>query len=150
MRRRGRMPRPAVDDGWTSEVSSGFALAGFLFLVFIGFTALALGPLMAIDAYMNIGPPPREWLPFLLVLDRIGQRAVCLPLLAVVGHGAHRHHVLDALLPAHAAGRGRCGDPGVLGGRGAARGDGQLGRHHVEPLVRRQCMVCAIRNGMEV
>lgn len=92
------MPRPAVDDGWTSEVASGFALAGFLFLVFIAFTALALGPLMAIDAYMNIGPPPREWLPFLLVLDRIGQRAVCLPLLAVVAFVACRR--LESWRPA--------------------------------------------------
>jgi undecaprenyl-diphosphatase len=65
-------------------VSSGFALAGFLSLVFLGFTMLAMGPLMKIDAYMNIGPPPAEWLPFLHILDRVGQRAVCLPLLGVV------------------------------------------------------------------
>jgi undecaprenyl-diphosphatase len=71
-------------DGWTSEVSSGLALAGFLFLVFVGFTLLAMGPLISLDAYFNLAPPPRSWLPFLHVLDRIGQRAVCLPLLAVV------------------------------------------------------------------
>jgi hypothetical protein len=71
-------------DGWTSEVSSGLALAGFLFLVFVGFTFLAMGPLISLDAYFKLDPPPRSWLPFLHVLDRIGQRAVCLPVLAVV------------------------------------------------------------------
>lgn len=83
-------------------MSSGFALAGFLFLVFIGFTLLAMGPLMAFDAYMNIGPPPKEWLPFLLVLDRIGQRAVCLPLLGVVAFVICRR--LESWRPAVVAG----------------------------------------------
>jgi undecaprenyl-diphosphatase len=72
------------DDGWTSEVSSGLALAGFLFLVFLGFTLLAMGPLVSLDAYLNLAAPPPGWVPFLHVLDRIGQRAVCLPILAVV------------------------------------------------------------------
>src|SRR3954449_822160 len=80
--RRRRATEP--HDGWTSEISSGLALAGFLFLVFVGFTLLAMGPLISLDAYFNLAPPPRSWLPFLHVLDRIGQRAVCLPLLAVV------------------------------------------------------------------
>jgi membrane-associated phospholipid phosphatase len=71
------------DDGWTTEVASGLALAGFLFLVFLGFTLLAMGPLMSLDAYFNLAPPPPGWVPFLHVLDRIGQRAVCLPVLAV-------------------------------------------------------------------
>jgi membrane-associated phospholipid phosphatase len=73
-----------VDDGWTSEVSSGVALAGFLAIVFSGFTLLAAGPLISLDTYFNLSPPPPAWVPFLHVLDRIGQRAVCLPLLAVV------------------------------------------------------------------
>jgi undecaprenyl-diphosphatase len=64
-------------------VSSGLALAGFLFLVFVGFTLLAMGPLISIDTYFNLDPPPPGWVPFLHVLDRIGQRAICLPLLAV-------------------------------------------------------------------
>ena len=79
------------DDGWTSEVSSGLALAGFLFLVFVGFTLLAMGPLIALDAYFNLDPPPRGWLPFLRALDRIGQRAVCLPILAAVTFVCCRH-----------------------------------------------------------
>jgi membrane-associated phospholipid phosphatase len=72
------------DDGWTSPVSSAVALAGFLGLVFVGFTLLAFEPLMAIDAYFNLDPPSKGWVPVLHVLDRVGQRAVCLPILAVV------------------------------------------------------------------
>jgi undecaprenyl-diphosphatase len=79
---RRRSAATARDD-WTSEVSSGLALAGFLFLVFIGFTLLAMGPLISLDAYFNLSTPPHGWVPFLHVLDRIGQRAVCLPILAV-------------------------------------------------------------------
>ncbi len=71
------------DDGWTTEVASGVALAGFLFLVLVGFTLLAMGPLISLDAYFNLAPPPPAWLTVLHVLDRIGQRAVCLPVLAV-------------------------------------------------------------------
>lgn len=71
------------DDGWTTEVSSGLALAGFLFLVLVGFTLLAMGPLISLDTYFNLDPPPPGWVGFLHVLDRIGQRAVCLPVLAV-------------------------------------------------------------------
>src|SRR3954471_2667394 len=81
LRRRGATE---PHDGWTSEISSGLALAGFLFLVFVGFTSLAMGPLISLDAYFKLDPPPQSWLPFLHVLDRIGQRAVCLPILAVV------------------------------------------------------------------
>ena len=51
-------PTATARDGWTSEVSSGLALAGFLFLVFIGFTLLAMGPLISLDAYFNLAPPP--------------------------------------------------------------------------------------------
>jgi hypothetical protein len=74
----------APDDGWTTPVASAVALAGFLALVFVGFTLLALEPLMALDAYFNLGPPSQAWVPVLHVLDRVGQRAVCLPFLAVV------------------------------------------------------------------
>ena len=78
-------------DGWTSEVASGLALAGFLFLVFVGFTLLAMGPLISIDTYFNLAPPPPGWVAFLHVLDRIGQRAVCLPILAVATFVACRY-----------------------------------------------------------
>jgi len=71
-------------EGWTSEVSSGFALAGFLALVFVAFTLLAMGPMIRIDAYFSFGPPPHRWVPYLQMMDRIGQRAVCLPVLGVV------------------------------------------------------------------
>ncbi|HET7387030.1 MAG TPA: phosphatase PAP2 family protein [Nocardioidaceae bacterium] len=74
--------RPARPD-WDSEVASGLALAGFLSLVFVGFTLLAMGPLVAIDAYFNLSPPPPAWVPVLHLLDRIGQRLVCMPILTV-------------------------------------------------------------------
>jgi undecaprenyl-diphosphatase len=81
-----RSPRRGsqTHDGWTSPVSSALALAGFLGVVFIGFTLLALEPLMAIDAYFNLAPPSPTWVPILHVLDRVGQRAICLPILGVV------------------------------------------------------------------
>lgn len=77
---------PADDDGWTSETSSGFALAGFLSLVFAAVTVLAIGPLSRFDTYFNLAPPPPSWLPYLHVLDRTGQRGVCVPILAVVAY----------------------------------------------------------------
>jgi undecaprenyl-diphosphatase len=80
---RRRHDAAAPDDGWTSEVSSALALAGFLSLVFVGFTLLAMGPLISLDAYFNLAPPPHGWLPALHVMDRIGQRAVALPVLTV-------------------------------------------------------------------
>lgn len=81
-----RSPRRGsqTHDGWTSPVSSALALAGFLGVVFVAFTLLALEPLMAIDAYFNLDPPSPTWVPILHVLDRVGQRAVCLPILGVV------------------------------------------------------------------
>ncbi len=81
-----RSPRRGsqTHDGWTSPVSSALALAGFLGVVFVGFTLLALEPLMAIDAYFNLEPPSPTWVPILHVLDRVGQRAICLPILGVV------------------------------------------------------------------
>lgn len=88
MRRRRGPANPHED--WTTEASSGFALAGFLALVFAGFTLLAMGPLNGLDTYFNVTPPPAGWLPVLHVLDRIGQRAVCLPILGVAAFVACR------------------------------------------------------------
>lgn len=81
---RSTRQQASADDGWTSEVSSGFALAGFLALVFVAVTLLAMGPLAKFDAYFNLDPPPKSWLPYLHLVDRVGQRAVCLPILLVV------------------------------------------------------------------
>ncbi|MDQ6686554.1 MAG: phosphatase PAP2 family protein [Actinomycetota bacterium] len=79
MRQQPRSSQPTA--GWTTDVSSAFALAGFLALVFVGFTLLAMGPLVAVDGYFNIRTPPHGWLAVLHVLDRVGQRTVCLLLL---------------------------------------------------------------------
>lgn len=77
-----RLRSVAADRGWTSEAYSALARAGFLAVVFVAFTLLAVRPLVGLDAYLNLAPPPRPWLPLLHSLDRIGQRAVCLPVLA--------------------------------------------------------------------
>jgi undecaprenyl-diphosphatase len=79
-----RRARTTPDDGWMSPVSSGLALAGFLAVVFIAFTLLAMTRLEGIDTYFNVQRPPHGWVPVLHVLDRIGQRAVCLPVLGVL------------------------------------------------------------------
>jgi undecaprenyl-diphosphatase len=84
--------RDELDDGWTSAVSSGFALAGFLSLVFFAFTLLAMGPFVRYDAYFNLDPPPAEWVPFLHVLDRVGQRAVALPILGFAVYWIYRQN----------------------------------------------------------
>ncbi len=84
---------PGRHEGWTREASSALALAGFLFLVFCGFTLLAMGRLIALDAYFNLAAGRRRgWVPVLQVLDRVGQRAVCLPVLAVVVWACCRRH----------------------------------------------------------
>ncbi|MGZ8736189.1 MAG: phosphatase PAP2 family protein [Nocardioides sp.] len=81
---RSRRRGSTTHDGWTTPVSSALGLAGFLGVVFVGFTLLALEPLMAIDAYFNLDPPSPTWVPILHLLDRVGQRAICLPILGVV------------------------------------------------------------------
>lgn len=77
-------PSRVLADEWSTEVSSSYALAGFLTLVLAGFTLLAMGPMTRIDVYFNLDPAPDRWTPLLTVLDRIGQRAVCLPILGAV------------------------------------------------------------------
>ncbi len=81
---RRRIRETVEDDGWDSEISSGLALAAFLSLVFVAVTLLAMGPMSRFDTYFNLAPAPESWRPTLQVVDRIGQRAVCLPILAVV------------------------------------------------------------------
>ena len=76
--------RRTLADDWDPEVAAGYALAGFLSVVLTLFTLLALGPLVRFDAYFNLQPPPSGWRPVLQVLDRVGQRAICLPILAAV------------------------------------------------------------------
>lgn len=85
----GDAPAPR-DEALSAEITSGYVLAAFLTVVFVGFTALAAGPLLRIDAYFNLDPPPASWRPVLHVVDRIGQRAVCLPILALVAWHVRR------------------------------------------------------------
>lgn len=91
MRRRSRERWWSRHDEWTSELSSSLALAGFLFFAFVAFTLLAIAPLAYLDTYLSIGSPPPHWLGTLHVVDRVGQRAVCVPLLGIVTWVACRH-----------------------------------------------------------
>jgi membrane-associated phospholipid phosphatase len=79
-----RSADPSRHEGWMSEPASALATAGFLALAFVVFTLLAMEPLVGLDAYFNLDPPPAGWVPVLQLLDRVGQRAICLPILAVV------------------------------------------------------------------
>ena len=90
MRRRSR-ERSARQDDWTSELSSSLALAGFLFFVLVGFTMLAMAPLASLDTYLSLGAPPPAWVSTLHLVDRVGQRAVCVPVLAAVTYLCCRH-----------------------------------------------------------
>ena len=90
MRRRPR-ERSARQDDWTSELSSSLALAGFLFFVLVGFTMLAMAPLASLDTYLSLGAPPPAWVSTLHLVDRVGQRAVCVPVLAAVTYLCCRH-----------------------------------------------------------
>ena len=81
---RTRRWQVATEGDVRREIVSGYMMAAFLAFVLAGFTALAAGPLVRIDTYFNLAPPPPEWRPVLHVVDRIGQRAVCLPILALV------------------------------------------------------------------
>jgi len=80
--------RPPTD--WTSEVSSAYALAGFLFVAFVGLTLLVMGPLVGLDASLNVRNPPDGLVPMLHVLDRMGGRLVALPVLGLVLLWIHR------------------------------------------------------------
>jgi membrane-associated phospholipid phosphatase len=101
---RRRRRQAVADNGWTSEVSSGFALAGFLFLAFIAFSLLAIGPLLSLDTYLNLAPAPPGWVPVLHILDRIGQRGLCVPVLALVAYlGCRRNESWRPLVVAGAS-----------------------------------------------
>jgi undecaprenyl-diphosphatase len=89
MRRSGE-PSLRQDD-WTSALSSSLALAGFLFFVLVGFTMLAMAPLASLDTYLSLGAPPPRWVATLHLVDRVGQRAVCVPVLAVATYLCCRH-----------------------------------------------------------
>lgn len=117
--------RPASDRG--SAVSSAYALAGFLFVVFVGFTLLVMGPLTGLDVSLNVRTPAQGMVPVLHVMDRIGQRAVCLPVLGAVLFWIWRRtgrnrpvvvsavsiFVLNAIVAVLKIGLGR-GEPGTM------------------------------------
>jgi membrane-associated phospholipid phosphatase len=62
----------------------GFLLVGVIAVVFAAWTWAAIGPLEHFDVLLNQRRHIQDLKPELHVLDRIGQRAVCLPVLVLV------------------------------------------------------------------
>jgi undecaprenyl-diphosphatase len=62
----------------------GFLVVGLIAVVFAVWTWLAIGPLEHFDVLLNHRRHIHDLKPSLHILDRIGQRAVCLPVLALV------------------------------------------------------------------
>jgi undecaprenyl-diphosphatase len=62
----------------------GLLISALLLLAFAALTIAAIGPLSALDVALNGPRRLAPWRDELRAIDRIGQRAVCLPLLAVV------------------------------------------------------------------
>lgn len=87
----------------TRPVAGGLALAGALLVAFAVYTWVIAGAAqgVAVDLELNRNYPVREYVDLLRTLDRIGQRAVCLPLLAVVvAVVAWRHRAARPILVA--------------------------------------------------
>ena len=70
----------------TTPLSRGLALSALLVIGFVLFTWFVAGPLKSaqIDQNLNRDYPIDAYRDLLVALDRVGQRAVCLPILAVV------------------------------------------------------------------
>lgn len=84
----------AIDPRLTARLHRGLAVSGCLLLAFAVLTMLAAGPLQplddALDSALASGRRIDSIRPVLLVVDRIGQRAVCLPVLVLVLIVLHR------------------------------------------------------------
>jgi membrane-associated phospholipid phosphatase len=62
----------------------GFLVVAVIAVTFAVWTWAAIGPLEHFDVLLNHRRHIQDWKPLLHVLDRIGQRAVCLPVLVLV------------------------------------------------------------------
>lgn len=73
------------------RLAKGLCVAGLLLVAFGILTSLVAGPLRSLDVALNFERDlPDGVRPALVTLDRIGQRAVCLPVLVVVAWLASR------------------------------------------------------------
>jgi membrane-associated phospholipid phosphatase len=74
----------AIDPGLAARLHHRLAVSGYLLVAFAVLTALAAGPLAPLDVALDSDRRIDSIRPVLLVVDRIGQRAVCLPVLVAV------------------------------------------------------------------
>ncbi|MPZ93454.1 MAG: phosphatase PAP2 family protein [Propionibacteriales bacterium] len=73
-----------------ARVARGLLASGWLLLALLVLTMLAAGPLRPVDIALNFQHDRMSFNPTLLTIDRIGQRAVCVPVLVVVAALAGR------------------------------------------------------------
>lgn len=71
-------------------LAKGLCVAGLLLVAFGVLTSLVAGPLRSLDVALNFDRDLSGVRPVLVTMDRIGQRAVCLPVLALVAWLASR------------------------------------------------------------
>jgi membrane-associated phospholipid phosphatase len=71
---------------YSRTLRGSLAVAGFLAAIFVVYTALVVnwGPLVRLDHWFDRDYHVQTLYPVLTRVDRIGQRAVCLPILAIV------------------------------------------------------------------
>ena len=83
-----------ADEQRTGAATSGLVVALALAALFAGWTWFIAGPLhgMRIDRMLNRDYDIRPYVDVLRALDRIGQRAVCLPILGVVAAAVGWRH----------------------------------------------------------
>ena len=77
---RSRRAQPSIG----RVLREGFLVVGVIAVAFAVWTWAAIGPLEHLDVLLNHRRHIHDWKPLLHVLDRIGQRAVCLPVLVLV------------------------------------------------------------------
>lgn len=100
------LPPPLEVEDSTRTVRVGWIVAAALTVLFVALTWFVAGPLQGarIDQVLNQRHEIRDYAPVLHVMDRIGQRAVCLPVLAIVAAIlSWRHRSLRPVLVSVAA-----------------------------------------------
>lgn len=79
-----RAAYPSAAPHRRARLWTGLAYTALLLVAFLVLTVLAAGPLQAVDLALNKPRDIASIRPSLAIVDRIGQRAVCLPILGLV------------------------------------------------------------------